>query len=658
MTEASVFMCGIYGLIQFNSSSVSREETLVRMGNVIEHRGPDDHGHFLAPGVGLGMRRLSIIDVAGGHQPIANEDESVWIVLNGEIYNFKELHARLEQKGHRFRTRTDTEVIVHLYEEVGLDLFKHLRGMFGLALWDVKRERLVLGRDRIGEKPLFVRREPGRFLFASELKSILQAGDVPRRLNTAALEEYLALGYVPAPLTLLEGIEKLLPGHYLVVEKDSVEDHEYWDVPRGKTEHRSEHEWIEIVREKLLETIGSQLVSDVPLGAFLSGGIDSSTIVAGMARLTGRPVKTYSIGYESGDNYYNELSFAKTVANAFGTDHHEIIVRPQVSDLLPKLIWHLDEPIADSACLTTYLVSRLASESVKVILSGVGGDELFGGYRRYLGNSLHRFYKFLPGPVRRSWLPALLSYVPQDRGAAWKDYARYASAFVKTAELAPAQRYMSYVTLFSPQAQQDLLVRDHQTGSNGDRSAAATLQEYFARCPDDDDLNRIIYADLKTSLPDDLLALTDRMSMAASIECRAPFVDYELIELASRIPSSMKIRGFNMKYLLKKAVAPWLPREVIHRKKRGFGAPVGSWLRQDLQPLIHELLSEEQVRKRGLMHWPAVENILKAHQEQRGDYTDHLFALLSLETWCRIYLDGLDWKCAPPSLVEHGSLII
>jgi asparagine synthase (glutamine-hydrolysing) len=627
------------------------------MGRVIEHRGPDDHGHFQAPGVGLGMRRLSIIDVAGGHQPIANEDETVWLVLNGEIYNFRELHANLEQKGHRFRTRTDTEVIVHLYEEVGLDVFKHLRGMFGVALWDAKRQRLVLARDRIGEKPLYVRREPGRFLFASELKSILQAGDVPRRLNTIALEEYLALGYVPAPLTLLEGIEKLLPGHYLVVEKERVEDHEFWDVPRGKTESRSEEDWIELIRQKLLETIGSQLVSDVPLGAFLSGGIDSSTIVAGMARLTGQPVKTYSIGYEADDSYYNELSFAKTVAKAFGTDHHEIIVRPEVSNLLPKLIWHLDEPIADSACLTTYLVSRLARESVTVILSGVGGDELFGGYRRYLGNSLQRFYKRLPGPVRRSLLPVLLRHVPQDRGTAWKDYARYASAFLKTAELGPAERYMSYVTLLSPQVQGDLLRREPQTGSNGNSSAAETLQKYFARCSEDDDLNRIIYADLKTSLPDDLLALTDRMSMAASIECRAPFVDYELIELASRIPSSSKVRGFTLKYLLKKAVAPWLPREIIHRKKRGFGAPVGSWLRHDLQPLIHDLLSEEQVRRRGLMHWPAVENILQAHQEQRSDYTDHIFALIALETWCRIYLDGLDWRSAPPSLAEHGSRI-
>jgi len=647
-------MCGIYGLLEPDSRSADREENLLRMGHVIQHRGPNDHGHYLGQGIGLGMRRLSIIDLAGGHQPITNEDETVWVVLNGEIYNFPELRKSLEQKGHVFRTRTDTEVIVHLYEDVGLELFKHLRGMFGLALWDAKRRQLVIGRDRIGEKPLFVRREPSRFLFASELKSILQIDEVPRRLNMRALEEYLALGYVPAPLTLFDGIEAVLPGHYLLVKDGVVTDCEYWDVPESGDDHRSEAEWIEVVREKFLETVKAQLISDVPLGAFLSGGIDSSTIVAATARLTSQPVKTYSIGYDGDDSYYNELSYAKAVADAFETDHHEIVVRPEVSDLLPKLIWHMDQPIADSACLTTYLVSRFASESVTVILSGVGGDELFGGYRRYLGDSLRKWHRLLPSPLRRSLLPALLKRVPQDRGSAWKDYARYAAAFMKTAELPAVERYISYVTLLSPQSQRDLLLRDSETASLSENSAAAALQTYFGRRSQGDDLNRIMYADLKTSLPDDLLALTDRMSMAASIECRAPLVDYQLIELANRIPSSMKIRGFTMKYLLKKVVAPWLPREVIHRKKRGFGAPLGSWLRRDLQPMVSELLSEEPVRRRGLFHWPAVKELLTAHQEQRSDHTDHLFALIALEIWCRVYLDRKDTQASPslsPGLV-------
>jgi asparagine synthase (glutamine-hydrolysing) len=594
------------------------------------------------------MRRLSIIDLAHGHQPISNEDETVWVILNGEIYNFQKLRDELESKGHRFRTRTDTEVIVHLYDDVGLECFRRLRGMFALALWDTKRKRLVLGRDRIGEKPLYFRREPHRFLFASELKSLLQADGVPRRLKFAALREYLSLGYVPAPLSMLDGIEKLLPGHYLVVDQERIEDHQYWDVPFGQPEKHTEQEWIERTRSKLLETVRMQLVSDVPLGAFLSGGLDSSSIVAAMAQMTGRPVKTYSIGYQGEHSYYNELPYAKVVAQAFGTDHHEIVVRPEVSELLPKLVWHLDEPVADSACLTTYLVSKLARQSVTVILSGVGGDELFGGYRRYLGDSMLRYYRHLPGPLRRKWLPALLARIPQDRHSLWKDYARYAAAFVNSAELDAASRYIEYVTLFPPQTQGNLLI-EGATQSGGSAFAISTLRGYFNHCGDPDDLNRIIYADLKTSLADDLLAMTDRMTMAASIECRAPLVDHEMIELASHMPSNLKVRGFQMKYLMKQAVAPWLPREILERKKRGFGAPMGAWLRKDIQPMVSELLSEEATRKRGLFSWPAIQQLLADHSAERKDYTDQLFSLVMLELWLQAFLDRQphEWVVEP-----------
>jgi asparagine synthase (glutamine-hydrolysing) len=603
------------------------------------------------------MRRLSIIDIAGGHQPISNEDETVWVVLNGEIYNFQELRTELEKKGHCFRTRSDTEVVVHLYEESGLEFFHRLRGMFGLALWDTKRERLVLGRDRIGEKPLYVRREPNRLLFASELKSILRAEGVPRQLNPLALQQYLQLGYVPAPLCLLEGFEKVLPGHYLVVERNRVENRAYWDVPLGHAGNHSEAEWVEQIQTKLLQTVRMQLISDVPLGAFLSGGLDSSTIVAVMARLTGQPVKTYSIGYEGEHSYYNELAYAKIVAQAFRTEHHEIVVRPEVTELLPKLTWHLDEPIADSACLTTYLVSKLARESVTVILSGVGGDELFGGYRRYLGDSLMQYYRFLPSPLRRRWLPALMARIPQDRHSPWKDYSRYAAAFVKSAELDPVSRYTSYVTLFTPQVQQELI----RNGANDPKTSeiAAVVQRYFDRYTDSDTLNRIMYADLKTSLADDLLAMTDRMSMAASIECRAPFVDHELVELAWSMPSALKVRGFSMKYLVKKAVAPWLPAEILERKKRGFGAPIGAWLRKDLESMVSELLSEDQVRRRGLFRWPIIQQLMADHAAERRDCTDHIFALVVLELWCRIFLDGKHLAACPSDPVrgvQHTSL--
>ena len=633
-------MCGIYGVIETDGPRTVIASTLARMGSVIEHRGPDDFGHYDGGAVGLGMRRLSVIDLAGGHQPMTNEDESIWLVMNGEIYNYRELRNLLEKRGHRFRTNSDTEVVVHLYEDEGVDVFGNLRGMFGLAIWDTKRERLILARDRVGEKPLYFCRGPQRLLFASELKSILQVEDLPRRLDLEALQEYLALGYVPAPLSLLQGIQKLVPGHYLVYEKGQVATYQYWDVPCDHVEEHSEEQWAERVRAKLLETVESQLISDVPLGAFLSGGIDSSTIVAAMTHLTGRAVKTYSIGYGGDQSYYNELPYAKLIANKFGTDHHEIVVRPEVSDLLPKLIWHLDEPIADSACLTTFLVSRLARESVTVILSGVGGDELFGGYRRYLGDSFHRWYRVLPFAVRRSLIPALLRKIPQDRTSAGKDYARYAAAFSKTAEMDPVNRYMSYVTLLSPQAQASLLAPALQKDADAVNAAAAALRRYFQNRRERDALNQTLYVDLKTSLPDDLLALTDRMSMAASIECRAPLVDYQLIELASRMPSRLKVRGFSLKYLLKKAVAPWLPREILFRKKRGFGAPLGGWLRHELRPLVRDLLSEQQIRKRGLFQWSAVNQLIRAHEEQVSDHTDHIFALIALELWCQVYLDG------------------
>jgi asparagine synthase (glutamine-hydrolysing) len=626
-------MCGIYGLVGLGRDLPPHDGLLSAMGAAVVHRGPDDEGVFVSPRAALGMRRLSIIDVGGGHQPIPNEDETVWVVCNGEIYNFPELRAELERRGHRFRTRSDTEIIAHLYEDEGVGLFKHLRGMFGVALWDTTANRLVLGRDRLGKKPLYVRREPHRLLFASEIKSILEDPAVPRRIDLRALNEYLALGYVPAPLTMFEGIEKLLPGHYLVVENDRVRDEEYWDVRfGGAVEHRSESDWVEMVRDKLLDSVRARLISDVPLGAFLSGGIDSSAVVSAMARLSGR-VKTYSIGFEGPDAFYNELPYARTVAQAFGTDHHEIVVKPEVADLLPKLVWHLDEPLADSAFITTYLVSRLARESVTVILSGVGGDELFGGYRRYLGDAIGGYYRRLPAVVRRTWLPALLSRLPQDRHAAFDNYVRYASAFVKAADLDPAERYTSYVTLCSPEVRAALL------RSGVDAAVSPTLQRYFARSAGAEDLDRIFYVDLKTSLPDDLLLLTDKASMAASIECRAPFIDHELVELTSRMPADLKVRGFTLKYLLKKAVSPWLPKEILTRKKRGFGAPVGAWLRRDLGPLVEDTLSERQVTQRGLFAWPAVRNLIEQHRTRRADHTDHLLGLVNLELWCRIFID-------------------
>ena len=633
-------MCGIYGLLNLRDRNTP-PGVLKAMGGMIPHRGPDDEGQYVSGAVALGMRRLSIIDLSGGHQPISNEDGSIWVICNGEIYNFLELREELEKKGHRFSTHSDTEVLVHLYEQEGMNFLARLRGMFGLALWDQNRSRLVLARDRVGKKPLYIRREANRILFASEIKSILQLENVPREIDHDALRDYLQLGFVPAPRTMFRGIEKLLPGHYLAVEKGESRVGQYWNPDFTRIEKRSEQEWIELVRHKLEESVRIRLISDVPLGAFLSGGIDSSTIVAVMAKITNQAVKTYSIGFDGEDQFYNELPYAGMVAKAVESDHHEIIVRPDVVDLLPKLIWHLDEPIADSASITTYLVSRLARESVTVILSGVGGDELFGGYPRYLGDSIYRYYRLLPAAMRSQILPAIIRHLPQDRHSFWKSKFRYAAAFVNTAELTPAERYMSYIRVFSPELR-DQTLRSAFHGNGDD-----LLAGYFRHERANDPLNQSIYVDLKTSLPDDLLALTDKMTMAASIECRAPFMDHELIELTSRIPSHFKVRGMTMKYLLKKAVEPWLPPEIIYRKKRGFGAPVGSWLRKDLEILVRDTLSESQINKRGLFDAQAVHGIIAAHHAKRADYTDHLLALINFELWCRIFIDGNDWRQAP-----------
>jgi asparagine synthase (glutamine-hydrolysing) len=646
-------MCGIYGALALRDSCPPPEEILTRMGTVVMHRGPDDHGHYCDKQIVFGMRRLSIIDVAGGRQPIANETNKVWVVCNGELYNFRDLRRDLQTRGHTFRSMSDTEVLVHLYEEFGLDFVKKLHGMFALALWDGGRSTLVLARDRLGKKPLYIYRQPHRIWFASEIKSLLEVGEVPRNLSTAALREYLALGYVPAPWTLFEGIEKLLPGHCLVVEKGQVRDLQYWDIPVDPPDTCSEEEWIERIRERLMESVRMRMVSDVPLGAFLSGGIDSSAIVAAMARTINQPVKTYSIGFEGPDSFYNELPYARIVAKAYATEHHEIVVRPEIVRLLPTLIWHMDEPIADSAFITTYLVARLASESVKVILSGVGGDELFGGYRRYLGNQLAKYYRWVPNIARKRWVPDLLAALRQDRHSYFKNLTRYADAFFKTAELNPAERYLSYITLFSRDAQTALLRDDiDQDRSETNGFASRVMSRHFG--PNSlTGLQQLIYADLKTSLPDDLLVLTDKMTMAASIECRAPFLDHELVELSARMPDSLKVRGLKMKYLLKKVVKPWLPAEILHRTKRGFGAPMGAWLRGDLAVLVQNLLSEEQINRRGLFNWAFVKEMVLKHNTQRQDYTDQLLALINLELWCRVFLDGLS-HCDPSAVMARG----
>jgi asparagine synthase (glutamine-hydrolysing) len=572
--------------------------------------------------------------VSGGHQPMSNADGTLWVVCNGEIYNFRELRVRLQAKGHPFATRSDTEVIIHAYAEYGDRFIHHLGGMFGFALWDARRKRLILGRDRLGIKPLYYYRDRERLIFASEAKAIVALPDVARHIDPGALHQYLALGYVPAPYSMFQGIRKLPPASVMVVENGGVRIDRYWDLP-PIDDALSEGQWIDALRAGLERAVVSQMVSDVPLGAFLSGGIDSSTTVAFMAKHSTAPVKTYAIGFEQGsaERFYNELPYARRVSERFRTDHKEIVVRPDVVRLLPKLLWHLDEPIADSAFLTTYLVAEFARHDVTVILSGVGGDELFAGYRRYLGEYYRRYYRLVPRRLRRLLLEPLARRLPVDRHSRLLNGSRLVRNFVLSEHRSVEERYRRYVGVFAPETVEALTLR--RNGEPGD----AVLEALASASNSGDSLRRLLDVDLRTQLPDDLLMLTDKMTMATSLECRVPFLDEGLVELAARMPSRLKVKGRQLKYALKKAMADLLPPDILTRPKRGFGAPLGAWIKTGLAPFTRHLLSRESMARRGLLRPEIVEETIALHEASRADHTDHILALINLEVWCRLYLD-------------------
>ena len=627
-------MCGIFGVLDQSDRPVD-DTVVAAMGRAIRHRGPDDDGVFADQGLIIGMRRLAIIDVDGGRQPIYSENRDVVAVCNGEIYNFQVLRRALEVRGHKFRSDSDSEVLVHLYEEYGLDFACHLSGMFAVAIWDSSRRRLVLARDRLGVKPLYVAVSETRVSFASELKSLLECPWVRRQINPTAVREFLALGYVPAPLTMIQGVEKLAPGAMLVAENGQVTEDRYWQVEHHTEKGLAEPEWSERIRHTLEQSVVSQMISDVPLGAFLSGGIDSSAVVAYMARNSSKPVKTYSIGFDmsTGGGHYNELDYARQVADHFSTDHHEIVVRPDVASLIPELTWFLDEPVADSAFITTYLVSKFARQDVTVILSGVGGDELFGGYRRYWGEYLARWYQSIPRPIRAGIIGPIARSLPSDRNTQILDYLRLAKGFLKSAEMPADERYEQFVRVFD----------DTWLGRVTDSEITpgiGTLAKAFESSTSDDSLHRLIEVDLKTQLPDDLLMLTDRMSMAASLECRVPLLDDRLVELALSMPSEMKVRKSSLKFGLKNALRGVLPDDIIDRKKRGFGAPMGGWIKHELASFLDAVVNEESVRARGVLDWNVVEEMIQLHKASREDFTDQLLAVMSLELWFRIFIDG------------------
>jgi asparagine synthase (glutamine-hydrolysing) len=624
-------MCGIAGFSDRVHRTSRREMdfALVHwMCEVMRHRGPDDEGIHVEDGVGLGMRRLSIIDLATGHQPIHNEDESVWVVFNGEIYNYRELRADLEGRGHHFRTAGDTETIVHAYEEWGEQVFSRLRGMFGIALWDRRTRTLLLARDRAGIKPLYYTQHGDRLYFGSELKSLLAAGAVDTSVDAESLDHYLTFLYTPRDRSIFKGTSKLPPGHMLRWRHGRLDVRAYWEIGARETFRGSSEEAAEHLRFLLADAVRSHMVSDVPLGAFLSGGVDSSAVVALMSESSGRPVKTFSIGFD--EPQYDELEHARAVARRFGTEHHEFVVRPDALGILDALIDHFDEPFADSSAIPTWYVSGMARQHVTVVLSGDGGDELFGGYDRYLPHPRVLRFDRLPLPGRYRLASTLWPWMPH--GMQGKNFLRHVS-------LDPDDRFIDSVVLFRDDEKAALYTAEFRASLRGS-SARAVLQqqlERFSRLPAH---SRMMRLDFETYLPEDVLTKVDRMSMAHSIESRVPLLDNHVIEFAATLPSSLKIHNGRRKHVLKEAVADLLPPGILDRRKQGFGVPLDVWFRGRLRDLFADVLSSARTRQRGYFRPAFVERIVQEHLSGRRDHTLRLWQLLVFELWHRRYVDS------------------
>jgi asparagine synthase (glutamine-hydrolysing) len=626
-------MCGICGFYEYEAQRPAEARILDDMLRVLRHRGPDDAGVYLDKGLALGMRRLSIIDLAGGKQPIRNEDGSVVLIFNGEIYNYRSLGDLLKSRGHILTTCSDTEVIVHLYEDYGPECLQHLRGMFGFALWDARRRQLFIARDRLGIKPLYFTQAGGRLIFGSEIKAILQHPAVEARMDLAALNHYLSLKYVPAPQTMFAGISALPPGCSLTCDAQGVRIHRYWDVSfanQGHSDHREEV-YAEQLEALLREAVQLHVVSDVPFGAFLSGGLDSSTIVALMSQFLQEPVKTYSVGFEGDGEAFSELPYARAVAKQFQTDHHEVFIRPaHFTDLAEKVSWHLDQPLAEYATLANYMVAELAARDVKMVLTGEGGDELFAGYARYAGERLSPLFRIFPASFR-SLTAAASSRLPGLR--------RQKLALYALSQSTEAMRFFNWFPLFNSEIKQALLSPEVKAVLNGEETDRV-FAEHLERTDAADPLSRMLYVDTKLWLPDLLLARGDKMSMAASLEARVPLLDHKLVDFAASLPQTLKVRGLVRKYLLKKVSRAWLPRKIVYRKKQGFPMPVSAWLRKEARPLVRDALSPAVVRRRGLFNPAFVEKLINEHESGFADHGSLLWGLISVELWQRIFLDA------------------
>jgi len=631
-------MCGIAGAVWFEAGKALERATLQRMIDVLQHRGPDGEGVYFSagavPGAALGHRRLAIIDLAGGKQPLANEDGSLWTVCNGEIYNYRSLRAWLEPRGHVFRTESDTEVLVHLYEELGAEMTDRLNGMFAFAVWDDKRKELFLARDRLGKKPLVYYCESGRLLWASQLKSLLQAADVPREIDPQALDEYLTYQYIPHPRTIFRGICKLPPGHQAMYRAGRLEIRPYWQPDFNLEEPLPEEEYIRRLRELMTSAVELRLQSDVPLGAFLSGGIDSTIVVGLMSQLVGEPVRTFSIGFPVAG--FDETDYGRTAARRFRTRHEEFIVTPQAVEILPQLAWHYDEPFADSSAVPTWYVSELTRRQVTVALSGDGGDELFIGYPRYLAVWLAELCERLPGFLRRSLFGRWWGKLPA--GTHQKARLRQFQRFVEMLDLPPAERYLEWISIFG-RRRREALYSAGLKEALPQEEPLVFLAQALGRAEGRDPLTAFSLADLVTYLPCDLMTKVDVASMAHALECRQPFLDYRVVELAARMPAALKFRRGRGKCLLRRAFADLLPRSIRRRGKMGFGVPLDHWFRHELREFAYQMLFDARTLQRGYFLPEALNRLWQEHQEGRFNHGYRLWALLMLEAWHRHWYD-------------------
>lgn len=633
-------MCGICGFVGFND-----QKLLKRMCDVIIHRGPDDHGTFVDRNISLGNQRLSIIDIKKGHQPIHNEDESIFITYNGEVYNFLQLKQDLENKGHKFYTTTDTEAIVHAYEEYGDSFVERLRGMFAFAIWDSKKKRLLLGRDRLGKKPLYYTFVNGKFLFGSEIKSILQCEEIKRKVDYQALYNFLVFRYIPGELTMFEGIKKLLPGHILIYEKGNFSIKKYWDLSYPENlEEKSEEYYSKQLFELLKESVKMRLMSEVPLGAYLSGGIDSSCVVGLMSTLIEEPVKTFTVTFGEG-SLADESNYARIIAEHFNTDHHEFVVKSETAKLLPQIVWHMDEPNGDPAAIPIYLLSESSKKYVTVVLVGEGGDELFAGYQQYKFMLMGNRYKFLPKKLA-SWVLKRMPIQFLNRffeysSALGEEGVNRAAQFLNLIGNNP-KAYLSIVSIFTPEEMKQLCSDKVNAINNGPEK----LVEPFFVDKNQHLLNQMQLFDIKNWLTH-LLIKTDKMTMAKSIEARVPFLDQRFVEFCVTIPPNLRLKGMRDKYLLRKTMSKLIPKTIMKRKKHQFFVPIDVWFERDLKDIINQLLSEDEVKKRGYFKYDYMRKIIQHFQKSRLYYSRQLWNLLIFDIWHRIFIESSNLSTKP-----------